>query len=120
MTTDFLAFSPLATVGDAVHTLYSFEGSKETLSTFYLVDQANKLVGAVPLVNIAMAPQNTSLREIAAAGVISCKSTDKEDEVVELFDKYNLLSLPVVDENGELTGIITADMVITIMRGMKR
>ncbi len=120
MTTNFLSFSSLATVGDAVHALYSFEGSKETLSTFYLVDQENKLVGAVPLVNVAMAPQNTALKEIAAPEVISCESKANEDEVAELFDKYNLLSLPVVDENGELTGIITADMVISILRTMKR
>ena len=85
-----------------------------------MVDQENKLVGAVPLVNVAMAPQNTALKEIVAPEVISCESKANEDEVAELFDKYNLLSLPVVDENGELTGIITADMVISILRAMRR
>jgi magnesium transporter len=120
MTTYFLSFGPQATVGDAIQALYTFEGSRETLSTFHLVDESNKLVGTVPLVSVAIAPPGTLLKEVSSPELISCQLETKEDEVVELFDKYNLLSLPVVDEKGELTGIITADMVITILRTMKK
>ena len=41
---------------------------------------------------------------------------EHQDRVVELFDKYNLLTLPVVDENGKLAGVITADDVISVLR----
>ncbi|HTC92331.1 MAG TPA: CBS domain-containing protein [Terriglobales bacterium] len=120
MTTSFLSFAPRATVADAIQALYTFEGSRETLSSFYLVDEQNKLTGAVPLVNIAMAKPTTPLKEIAAPEVISCHLETSEDEVAELFDKYNLHSLPVVDDNGELIGIITADVVINILRNVKK
>ena len=120
MTTNFLSFAPEATVGEAIQALQNFEGSKETLSAFYLIDKSNRLVGAVPLANVALAAQTTRLKDITAHELITCELESKEADVVELFDKYNLLSLPVVDGNGELTGIITADKVITILRNMKK
>lgn len=120
MTTNFLSFAPEATVGEAIQALQNFEGSKETLSAFYLIDKSNRLVGAVPLANVALAAQTTRLKDITTPELITCELESKEADVVELFDKYNLLSLPVVDGNGELTGIITADKVITILRNMKK
>jgi magnesium transporter len=42
--------------------------------------------------------------------------TEKQDRVTEMFDKYNLLTLPVVDDDGKLAGVITADDVITVLR----
>jgi Mg/Co/Ni transporter MgtE len=48
--------------------------------------------------------------------VVSCAAGCSEKEVAELFDKYNLLTLPVVDEQQHLTGIITADDVISLLR----
>jgi len=120
MTTNFLSFAPEATVREAIQALQSFEGSKETLSAFYLIDKSNRLVGAVPLANVALAAQTTPLKDITAPELITCELDSKEADVVELFDKYNLLSLPVVDPHGELTGIITADMVITILRNMRK
>jgi Mg/Co/Ni transporter MgtE len=50
---------------------------------------------------------------------ISCTRDTPDDDVVELFDKYNLLTLAVVDEQGRLAGIITADDVITMLRHRK-
>lgn len=120
MTTYFLSFGPQAKACDTIQSLYTFEGSRETLSTFYLVDESNKLIGTVPLVSVAIAPPTTPLQDIASPELIFCQLETSEDEVVELFDKYNLLSLPVLDEKGELMGIITADMVITILRTAKK
>ena len=120
MTTNFLSFPPDATVQEAIQALQNFEGSKETLSAFYLIDKSNRLVGTVPLANVALAPQATPLKQITAPELITCELDSKEDDVVELFDKYNLLSLPVVDAHGELTGAITADMVINILRNKKK
>jgi len=116
MTTDYMALSPKARVSDAVEMLKNFEGGLESMSTIYLVGQGDKLLGAVPLAKLVVSPQDERLAALTSEPVISCSPEADEKEVAELFDKYNLLTLPVVDENGALTGVITADDVISILR----
>jgi magnesium transporter len=116
MTTDYLALAPTATVGDAIEALRKFEGGIESLSTIFLVDQDNKLVGAVPLAGLVLASADTHLSTLAPGMPISCLAGAREKEVAEMFDKYNLLMLPVVDDQGQLTGVITADDVISLLR----
>ncbi len=116
MTTEYLALSPDATVGDAIDKLRTFEGEAETINTIYLVDAEEKLAGAVPLVSLVLAPAGTRLGTLSPDHVIFCEAGASEQEVAEMFDKYNLVTLPVVDENQKLTGIITADDVISILR----
>ena len=116
MTTDYLALSPDATVGDAIDKLRQFEGSPETISTIFLVDANEVLVGAVPLVSLVLAPGGTKLSILAPDHVIFCEAGANEKEVAEMFDKYNLQTLPVVDQNERLTGVITADDVISLLR----
>jgi Mg/Co/Ni transporter MgtE len=54
--------------------------------------------------------------ELVQEPLIKCSESTKESAYVELFDKYNLLTLPVVDENHRLTGVITPDDVIAMLR----
>jgi len=117
MTTDYMALSPNARVSDAVDMLRKFEGGIESMSTIFLVGEGEKLVGAVPLVKLVLASPETRLADLAADPLISCSPEADENEVSEIFDKYNLLTLPVVDDAGALTGVITADDVISILRG---
>ena len=56
------------------------------------------------------------LKDLASATLIQVNVDEKQDRVTELFDKYNLLTLPVVDEDGKLAGVITADDVISVLR----
>jgi len=116
MTTDYIAAPPSATVEDAIDMIRQHEGGVETVSTVYLVDIEDRLVGAVPLAMIALAPEGTLLSALSTEPVISCKEDASEKEVAELFDKYNLLTLPVVNDEGKLTGLITADDIISLLR----
>ena len=116
MTTDYLYFGSSATVADAIQALGSYEGAPETLSALYVVDPEEKLVGSVSLASLALAREETRLPTLISQPVISCPGSAGEQEVVELFDKYNLLSLPVVDEAGRLVGVISADVVISLLR----
>ena len=116
MTTDYLALPPSMTVYDAINALRTFEGGVENMSTIYLVDGEEKLVGAVALVRIALAHSAEQLSAISEEPVIFCHRDTEESEMVELFDKYNLITLPVVEENGALAGIITADDIISLLR----
>jgi flagellar motility protein MotE (MotC chaperone)/sporulation protein YlmC with PRC-barrel domain len=116
MTTDYLAIAPDATVEDAIQLLRDFEGDLETVSTIYLVTPDEQLAGSVPLPKLVLAAPGTPLRELSTAPVISVHAGASEQQVAETFDKYNLLTLPVVDEHGTLTGVITADDVISLLR----
>ena len=116
MTTDFLALSPDANVGDAVDKLRSFEGQAESIATIFLVDNEGKLAGSVPLVSLVLAPAGTRLGSLSPDHVIYCEEDTHDEEVAEMFDKYNLSTLPVVDHEGRLTGVITADDIISLLR----
>ena len=116
MTTDYLAASPNATVADAIDLLRNFEGGVESVSTVYLVDDGQRLVGAVPLARLALSPPEWTLGGLTVDPPVFCTERAKDSEVAELFDKYNLFSLPVVDEVGRLAGVITADDVINMLR----
>jgi flagellar motility protein MotE (MotC chaperone)/sporulation protein YlmC with PRC-barrel domain len=117
MTTDYMALSPTAKVSDAVEMLRKFEGGLEGMSTIYLIGEGEKLLGAVPLVQLVLAPPDAILSSLAVDPLVSVHHGVDEREVAEIFDKYNLLTLPVVDEEtGALTGVITADDVISILR----
>lgn len=115
MTTEFLAVSETAVVNDAIEALRTFEGSREALATVYLTGPGQKLTGAVPLVTIAISSPASQLSTLSEP-YIACAPDTPEDDVAALFDKYNLLTLAVIDEHGRLAGIITADDVITMLR----
>jgi magnesium transporter len=118
MTTDFLGFSEDATVLDAIDALRGFSGGPEAVSTLFILDGEDKLLGMVPLASIVLVEQETLLKTLIAEPLITCRMEAKEREVAELFDKYNLLMLPVVDEKGVVHGVITADDVIGLLREM--
>jgi flagellar motility protein MotE (MotC chaperone)/sporulation protein YlmC with PRC-barrel domain len=115
MTTEFIAVADTATVDEAIDALKAFEGSREALATIYLTGAAQKLVGAVPLVKIAISSPTARLSELSEP-YIACAPDTPQNEVAALFDKYNLITLAVVDEHGRMSGIITADDVITMLR----
>lgn len=116
MNTEYLALDPSATVNDAIEALRNFEGGVETVSTIYLVDPKGHLAGAVPLARIVLAKSTDLLSSLTQDPLISTRAGAREKEVAELFDKYNLLTLPVVDDDKVLTGVITSDDVISLLR----
>jgi magnesium transporter len=116
MTTEYLAVPPNTTVGEAIEKLRQFEGPAESVSTIFLVDGNHTLVGAVPLLSLVLVDPATKLHSLSPTQVIYCEAGGSEKDVAEMFDKYNLQVLPVVDENKELTGVITADDVISLLR----
>jgi magnesium transporter len=116
MTTEFLALPVSATMQNAIDSMRLFEGGLEAVSTIYLVDSQGTLVGAVPLARVALAQPTTPMLSLVQEPLVLAHENLAENEVAELFDKYNLLTLPVVDEHNKLTGIITSDDVISMLR----
>jgi magnesium transporter len=116
MTTDFLALPVAATVQNAIDSLREFEGGVEALSTIYLVDSHGTLAAAVPLARLVLAEQSTPMLSLAQEPLVLAHEGVEENAVAELFDKYNLQTLPVVNEHNKLTGVITSDDVISMLR----
>ncbi len=116
MNTEYVALRDSATVADAVEALKGNEELLESLNTLFLIDAQGRLAGAVPLGRLFLAPGPTPLRELAAETLLHAPVDEKQDRVTELFDKYNLLTLPVLDEEGRLAGVITADDIISVLR----
>jgi magnesium transporter len=116
MTTQYMALRQNAKVEDAIEMLRNFEGGLESLSTIYIIGDKDKLLGAVPLAKIVLAPPGTPLMMLSTGHMTTVHPGADEKRVAELFDKYNLLTLPVIDDEGMLTGVITADDVINMLR----
>jgi magnesium transporter len=116
MNTEYLALNEHATVSDAISALRGNEELLETLNTLFLIDSGEKLIAAVPLARLFIAEPSRPLKELATDTLIQVGVDERQDRVTELFDKYNVLSLPVVDEEGNLAGVITADDIISVLR----
>lgn len=116
MTTEFLALPVSATVQNAIDSMREFEGGVEVVSTIYLVDSHGTLTGAVPLPRLVLADLSTPMLSLTQEPLVFAHEGMAENEMAELFDKYNLQTLPVLDEHNKLTGVITSDDVISMLR----
>lgn len=112
----FLSFSEDAAVAQARDALRKNEEVLEDLHSVFLVDGENRLRFAVPLPKLFFAAGDTPLKDLASDPLLYVSSDEKQDRVSEMFDKYNLLSLPVVDQHQRLIGVITVDDVVALLR----
>jgi Mg/Co/Ni transporter MgtE len=112
MTTDYVVVHESATVEGAIEALRNFEGEVEAIHQIYVIDKDAVLKGAVPIGRIVLAVASTPLVDLASEPLISVQAQQSIKSVVDLFHKYNLISLPVVDEESHLLGIVTADDVL--------
>src|SRR5271154_5197977 len=98
MTTAYVQVRVEATVADGVEALRTFEGDPENITEIYLVDEQEVLKGIVPLGRMILAKPETKLAVLAEPRFISSPEHAHQMRVAELFDKYNLRALPVVDD----------------------
>jgi CBS domain-containing protein/sporulation protein YlmC with PRC-barrel domain len=115
MTTDFVSVPKDATVEAAVGALREFEGDPDTITEIYLIGEEEKLAGVVTLPKLLLATAETKLASLLDGHNVSCKLDASAKQVAELFDKYNLRSLPVVDAQGRIAGAIHAEQVIALL-----
>jgi sporulation protein YlmC with PRC-barrel domain/flagellar motility protein MotE (MotC chaperone) len=116
MTTEFVYLGVDATVAQAVQALRSFDGDPESVTEVFLLDEKRMLRGAIPLARLVMAQPDSHLSVLAEPRVISCPPDMKQNELAEMFDKYNLHALPVVDSQGRMVGVVQAERVISFLR----
>ena len=109
------ALSEDLTAGEAIQAL---QGSREVEMVFYLyvVDERRHLVGVVSLRRLLLVAPETPLQRIMTTDLISARVETDQEEVAQHVASYNLLAIPVVDEENKLVGIITVDDVIDIIK----
>jgi Mg2+ transporter MgtE len=112
MTTEFISFPADTTAEDCINRLRELSPTAETIYYLYIIDHAAVLRGVVSLRDLIVAQPQTTLGSIARSRVVTVQGDDNFKRVQEIVTKYDLLALPVVDEQGVLLGIITVDDVM--------
>ena len=109
------ALSEDMTAGEAITTL---QGARDVEMVFYLyvVDARRHLVGVISLRRLLLVPPSTPLKRIMTTDLTSVRTDTDQEEVARLVASYNLLAIPVVDEENKLVGVITVDDVIDVIK----
>lgn len=113
-TTEYLALPPNTSAQEAIDKIRE-RGELESFFYLYVVDQAEKLIGVVPLRNLVVAPKDRTLLEMMILDPVQGEVSMDQEDAARLVSKYDLLALPIVDSEGHLMGIITVDDVIDII-----
>ena len=116
MTTEYIALKRDMSVEEAFKKIRSVGLDKETIYTCYVTDSRRQLIGVVTAKDLLLSEPNQTLAEIMEENVISAKTTDIKEDVIQVFEKYDMLALPVVDTEDRLIGIITVDDIIDVIQ----
>ena len=115
MTIEFVEFKDEWTVGEAMEHLRSAAPDKETIYTCYVVNHMRNLVGIMPLRRLILAKDNEKIHDLMKENVISVKTLDDQEIVADMVRKYDLIAMPVVDNESRLVGIITIDDIVDVI-----
>ena len=114
MTTEFIYLHPNATVEESFARIRQVGLDKETVYTCYVTDR-RQLLGLVTVKQLLLSSYETRISDIMETNILSVKTHEDKDEVAQLFTKYDLYVLPVVDTDERMVGIITFDDVMDVM-----
>ena len=115
MTVEFVDLKANMTVEQAFQRIRSTGVNKETIYTCYVLDEGRILEGIVSVRELLFEDRNTKVNEIMETNMITVHTHDDQEEVVKLLDKYELMALPVLDNENRLVGIITIDDAIDVI-----
>lgn len=115
MTAEYVGLKSTMTVADAFAYIRKNGVDKETIYTCYVMDQKRKLEGVITVKDLLMHPYETVIGDIMDTNVITVMTTEDQERVAEDFTKYDLLSMPVVDKEDRLVGIVTVDDIVDVM-----
>ena len=115
MTAEYVGLKQSMTVEQAFAYIRKNGVDKETIYTCYVMDEKRRLEGVVTVKDLLMNPYEEGIGNIMDTHVIKAFTTEDQEEVADSFQKYDLLSLPVVDHEERLVGIVTVDDVVDVM-----
>ena len=115
MTAEYVGLKKHMTVEQSFAYIRKHGVDKETIYTCFVIDEKRHLEGIVTVKDLLLNSYETRLEEIMDTNIIKAVTTEDQEAVVDAFNKYDLLSLPVVDQENRLVGIVTVDDVVDIM-----
>jgi len=116
MVPDFIALKEDTTAREAIKSLQKEHLDVEMPFYLYVVDEYGKLVGVSSLRQLVVVPPNKPLKQFMETDVFSVQTNMDQEEVAKIVERYDILAVPVVDDNNRLVGIVTVDDVIDIFR----
>lgn len=115
MTIEYMEFHEGVTVGGAMAEIRRTGIDKETIYTLYVMDDRRRLTGTVELRKLLMARDDQKIEELMNTQVLSVKTLDDQETVADMARHYDLMSVPVVDDEDRLVGIITVDDILDVI-----
>lgn len=112
MTTDYAWLPGNITVGDALERLRLQAPNSETIYYIYVLDDQRRLLGVCSLRDLILAPRHTLIQDLMNRDSVSVLATDDREKVAQDMARYDLLAIPVLDDQRRLVGIVTHDDVI--------
>jgi len=115
MQSELVSVQEGATIRDAIQAVIRESEEIENIYNVFVVDKKNKLVGTIPLQRLITAKPNTLIHKCMDANILSVNVDVDQEKVARMFEKYDLVSLPVVDHANRLLGRITVDDAVDVM-----
>ncbi|MBQ9951081.1 MAG: magnesium transporter [Clostridia bacterium] len=115
MTIEYVEFHTGITVGQAMAEIRRTAPDKETINTLYILGDRRELLGTVALRKLLLASDDLMVEDLMNTQVISVHTTDDQELVADTVRKYDLLSIPVVDNENRLVGIVTVDDIVDVI-----
>ena len=115
MTVEYLDFKEYNTIKDALKKIRNEYDEKETINVCFITDKKRELIGTVTLKDLVVHDENTPLSDIMDEDFVSVSTLTDQEDVAKLIQEYDITSVPVVDSEHKLVGIITIDDVIDII-----
>jgi magnesium transporter len=109
MTTEFVSLRSNMTIAEAIAKLRRIGLDSETIDTCYVTDNKNTLIGYITLRTIVLSEDSNTIEELMDRNVISVNTFEDQEEVANMFGRYDLTVIPVVDNDNRLVGIVTID-----------
>lgn len=115
MTTEYIELKSFDSVSEAINKIRKFGREAETISYLYIVDDKRLLVGSLKLKELLIADEKEVVNDIMDTNFVSVTTHDDQEEVAQVFKKYDMSTLPVTTDDGRLVGIITFDDIIDVI-----
>jgi magnesium transporter len=115
MTKDYVSIQKDYSIYYAIETLRAIAPDAETIYYIYVTDDLERLVGVISLRELIVSAPNRSVASVMNENLITVNVNDDQEEVAKIVSKYDLLAIPVIDDNDVLRGIITIDDVLDII-----
>lgn len=115
MTIEFVDLKEEMTLKEAIEHTRRTGMNKETIETCFIIDKERYLKGTLGLRELILSDESCYVHELMETNIISVKTNEDQEQVAQLFKTYDLVSMPVVDKENRLVGIITIDDVIDII-----